>query len=352
MSKHKKRRKKPGSPPGTLIFTGEKKLDAPQLLHVRFDTEQYHCQDLHHRQLPEQDHRIVQWLDVHGIHDVELIERIGEKYNLHPLILEDILNPNQRPKLEEYDDGLFIVFQGLKLKQSDTFEIQTEQIGIFIKDKLVISFQEDEDDTFLAVRERIDMGRGKIRTRNSDYLAYAMIDSAVDNFFLVIDRFEEEIESLEQQILIKTDDRTKSDIHRLKTESIVMRKAIAPLREAINRFSRSDSRFVDDSSKLYLRDLADHTFQLVDLLETHRDVLNGLYDLYLSEISYRMNTVIQVLTVISTIFIPLTFLVGVYGMNFDVMPELHWKSGYFILWAIMIVIGVSMIFLFKKRKWL
>ena len=350
MSK-KKHRKKPGSPPGTLVFTGRQKVAYPYLISVTYDREQLEQTNLKGKILPETPASGVQWLDVRGLSDIDLIEQLGQRFHIHPLVLEDVLNTDQRPKFEEYDNGVFIVLQSLTAASGD-FRILTEQVGIFITGNTLISFQEDEEDLFLPVRERLQAGRGRIRGNGPDYLGYALLDAVVDNYFLVIDRLEEEIETVEDEILKEPNNITKARIHRLKLQALVLRKSISPLREAIGRFSRSDSQFVQPESQLFYRDLYDHLVQLMDLLETHRDVLNGLYDLYLSEISYRMNNVMRLLTVISTIFIPLTFLAGIYGMNFENMPELHWRHGYYYFWAVILVITGLLLFYFRRKKWL
>lgn len=353
MAKKIKTRKKPGLPPGSLIFTGKQKVQYPYLISTRYNGEMMEEENLKGKPLPEKDEESNLWLDVRGVSDVALVEMLGKKFGIHPLVLEDVLNTNQRPKFEEYENGVFVVLQSLKANEDPAvFEILSEQVGLFISSKIIISFQEDELDLFFPVIERLSAGRGRIRTNGTDYLGYAMLDLIVDNYFLILDRLEDEIESLENEIIKTPNQSTKSKIHQLKFESLILRKAIAPLREAIGKFARTDSPFVDDATKIFLRDLYDHTVQIMDLLETHRDVLNGLYDLYLSEISFKMNNVMQVLTVISTIFIPLTFLVGVYGMNFDNMPELHWQNGYFYLWGFMIFITLSLVLYFRRRRWL
>jgi magnesium transporter len=353
MRKKKKNRKLPGSPPGSLVFTGEKKVASPYLMYVQYDADSMTAADISGRPLPDIDTQKMNWLDLRGIHDVSLVEAMGHKYNLHPLVVEDVLNPHQRPKMEEYENGLFFVMQWLSLRDGVNFEIGTEQIGIFVAENVVLTFQEIEDDTFAQVRERIANGRGRVRKAGPDYLAYTMIDGVVDNYFIILDHLEDQIEALENEILLKqASQEAKSKIHSLKRETIILRKSISPLREAIAHFARTGFPIVSDESRLFLRDLADHTLQLMDLLETHRDVLNGLYDLYLSEISYRMNNIMQVLTVISTIFIPLTFLAGVYGMNFDNLPELHWHYGYFYLWGFMILLSLLMLRYFRRKHWL
>ncbi|MBK9013697.1 MAG: magnesium/cobalt transporter CorA [Saprospiraceae bacterium] len=349
---HKRKLKRPGAPPGTLEFTGERKLENPVLLRIRFNP-----QELEAKKDPTGDDvfatspDVVTWFDLMGLHDVKLIEQFGQQFNIHPLVLEDILHTQQRPKFEEYGNDAFVVVQSLTYDNA-THDLNAEQIAIYFGENFLITFQENEDDTFKAVRERLEMSSGRIRSRKSDYLTYALIDNVVDNYFEVLDRFEERMEELEAEITDKPSRTTKENIHHLKFQMLAMRKSVMPLRDAVNKFSRCESNAVDETTGIYLRDLYDHVLRIADLIETYRDMLNGLVELYHSELSLRMNNVMQVLTVITTIFVPLTFLVGVYGMNFDNMPETHWEYGYFYLWGLMIVIGIALFFYFKRKKWM
>lgn len=225
-------------------------------------------------------------------------------------------------------------------------------MSIYFRNGLLVSFQENETDLFEAVRMRLKSGRGKIRQRGADYLAYALMDTLVDNYLLVLDDIEEIIEALEDDLISEPSNSIKERLHYLKKELLIIRKSIAPLREAISRFSKTENSFIASTTHVFVRDLYDHTVQIMDMVETYRDMLNGLQDLYLSEISYKMNQVMQVLTLIATIFIPLTFLVGIYGMNFDYMPELHWKDGFFALWGLLTVLAIGLVILFKRKRWL
>ncbi|MCO6477182.1 MAG: magnesium/cobalt transporter CorA [Phaeodactylibacter sp.] len=347
-----KRPRKTGLPPGSLVFTGRKKVEETHVTLVQFNTEGQIFEQHAKEKLPTpEEGSLVSWFDIRGLHNVELIQALGDQFNIHPLVLEDVLNTQQRPKFEEHESGIFLTVQSLTFDR-DNLEVKMEQVSIYAGKGFVISFQEDKDDLFPAIRERILSGRGKIKKKGADYLAYALADNIVDHYYLLLDQLEEVLDELEEEILSRPGRSSKEKIHSLKIEAIMLRKMVSPLREAIGRFSRTDSPFVEETTLIFLRDLYDHTIQVMDTIDTYRDVMSGLYDLYLSEISFRMNNVIQLLTIISTIFIPLTFLAGIYGMNFDHMPELHWKYGYFVLWGVMVLIAVSLVFVFKRKNWL
>lgn len=324
----------------------------PVLMRTRYNAE-----ELEEKKAPKGDDAFhispdaVTWFDLMGLHDVALIERIGQQFSIHPLVLEDILHTQQRPKFEEYGNDAFFVLQALNYDNLN-HELNAEQIAIYFGENFLITFQENADDTFKAVRERLEVSTGRIRTRKSDYLAYALVDNLVDNYFVVLDRFEERMEELEAEITANPTRRAKEEIYHLKFQLLAMRKAVMPLRDAVNKFSRCECSAIDESSAVYIRDLFDHVLRIADLVETYRDMLNGIIELYHSELSLRMNNVMQVLTVITTIFVPLTFLAGVYGMNFDNMPELHWKNGYFHLLLVMFVIAVLLLIYFRRKKWM
>jgi magnesium transporter len=280
-----------------------------------------------------------------------LIEQLGTQFNLHPLVQEDILDTQQRPKFEEYDAGIFITLHAI-LFDREAREILTEHIAVYAGPNFVLSFQEKDDDTFVPVRERVKSGNGRMRQRGSDYLAYALADSVVDHYFTILDQMQEVIESLEEEILYSPNNLSKSKIHHLKLQMLNLRKSVMPLREAVNWFAKSDCVIVQPTTDVFTRDLYDHIVQVIDMVETYRDILNGLYDLYLSEIGYRTNNVVRVLTIISTIFMPLTFIVGLYGMNFKYMPEIDWKYSYPIVWGFMIILVIGMMLYFRRKKWL
>jgi magnesium transporter len=293
----------------------------------------------------------VTWINIDGLHQIEILEKIGECYGLHPLVLEDILNTDQRPKMEDYSNYIYIVLKMLD-QGNKSNEIATEQISLILGPNFVFSFQEKEGDVFDPIRERIRNGKGRIRKMGADYLAYALLDSIVDNYFIILEKLSEKIEYLEEKLITRPTPETLQTIHHIKREMIFLRKAIWPLREVIGGLERNESSLIKESTKIYLRDIYDHTIQTIDTIETFRDMVSGMLDIYLSSVSNRLNSVMKVLTIIATIFMPLTFLAGIYGMNFKYMPELEWGWGYPVLWLIMIGIGIFMLAYFKKKNWL
>jgi magnesium transporter len=349
-----KRRKKIGLPPGSVVFTGNRKVEKTQIHYLKYDSENVVEKKLTKAVDPairQKHEEKVNWYDIRGIHDTNLIEFIGRTFEIHPLVLEDVASTNQRPKFEEYEKGIFIALQALSFDKEE-IKISKEQVTLYFNSNLLITFQERETDLFESVRQRIQKGNGKIRQRKTDYLSYALIDSIVDNYFFVLEDIEEVIESLENDLLEKQDKNIKIQIHQLKKELLIMRKAIFPLREAIGWFAKAENPIIEDNSQIFVRDLYDHIIQIMDLVESYRDMLNGLQDLFISEVSFKMNQVMQLLTLIATIFIPLTFFAGIYGMNFDNMPELHWEYGYFYLLGTMLIVFVSLLYYFKRKNWI
>ncbi len=291
----------------------------------------------------------VTWIKVDGVHDMKELEKIGECFDLHPLVLEDILT-DQRPKMEDFEDYIFTVLNMLYYCEKER-EIKSEQINIVLGKTFVLSFQKKEGDVFDSLRERIRKDKGRVRKMGSDYLAYSLIDSIVDNYFTILEKIGEKIEDIEETLIGEPTPENLQLIHDLKSEMINLRKSVWPLREMINGLQRLESSRIKKSTKVYLRDLYDHTIQIIDTTETYRDMLSGMHDTYLSSISNRMNEVMKVLTIFATIFIPLTFVAGVYGMNFRYMPELEWRMGYPLVWGVMISIAGMMLFYFKRKKW-
>lgn len=348
----RKARKKIGLPPGSVIFTGNQKVEEVQIHYLKYNAVQIQdTQFTNHSDITLQDNKsFIDWYDIRGIHDTSLIETIGNTFQIHPLILEDIVDTQQRAKFEEYENGLFIILKALNF-DAPTQTVIREQIALFFRKGVVITFQEDHTDLFESVRKRLHSGKGKVRQKGADYLAYALADNLVDHYYIVLDSIEEQIEALEDSLLEKSDSNIKGKIHHLKKEMIRVKKSIAPLREAISRFSKSDSFIIEEKTLTYVRDLYDHTIQIMDSVDNFRDVLNGLQDLYISEISFRMNQVMQVLTIITTIFVPLSFLAGLYGMNFEYMPELHFRYGYFVLLGVMVLVAAGLVVWFKRQRW-
>lgn len=341
-----------GKPPGTIIFTGDKKTDKIHIHYLEykgdiFNEEERDSSDLRGFHMPTDAY--VQWYDFRGLHDTRIVQEIGDIFKIHPLVLEDIVDVHQRPKFDVYDKYCFLKFDGIDYVDGQVIK---ESIAVLMGNGYVISFQEDKKDTFYHVRDRIRTNAGRITDRGADYLAYALLDSVVDRYYEAIDAITDEVERLDEQITMDAQESIKKDIQNLKIEFLKIRKSISPLREAINQFAKSDYPIVEDKTRLFLRDVYDHTVQIMDHIETNRDILSGLQDLYISEISFKMNKVMQVLTIVTTIFVPLSFLVGLYGMNFEYIPELKYKYGYFVLVGLMIVLVVSLLALFKRRNWL
>jgi magnesium transporter len=350
----KKRSKKAGLPPGTLIHIGEKKIEEPKI--TIFDYDDQHFEEREVKALEEcfvfREKPTITWINVEGVHKVEMIEKLGECYGFHPLVLEDILNTDQRPKMEIYGNYIYIV---LKMIYDGDINhlIEMEQVSLILGSNFVISFQEGrEGDVFNPVRERIRSGKGLIRKMGSDYLAYSLLDTIVDNYFLILEKLGEKIELLEEELVTHPTNKTLQEIQKIKNEMIFTRRAVWPLREVISGLGRKESPLVKETTEIYLRDVYDHTVQVMDTIETYREMLSGMLDIYLSSVSNRLNSVMKVLTIIATIFMPLTFIAGIYGMNFKYMPELEWRWSYPAIWLIIVIIGISMLIYFRKKKWL
>jgi len=299
---------------------------------------------------PFRDTETVTWINVDGLGNPKLIEDLGRCFTIHPLILEDIFNTMQRPKLEDLDQYIYLSLKMLSFIEESKV-IKIEHISLVIGHNFLISFQEDIGDIFDPVRERIRK-EGKIRKLGPDYLAYALIDTIVDNYFVVMEKLEEQVEDLEEELVADPTRESLQKINRLKKDMIFLRKSVWPLRELINNLERSESKLIQETTNIYLRDVYDHTIQVIDTLETFRDIISGMIDIYLSGLSYKMNEIMKVLTLIATIFIPLTFVVGLYGMNFKNMPEIEWEYGYYSVLAVMVVMVAGMLTYYRKKKWI
>lgn len=341
-----------GLPPGTVVYSGEE-----QTAKVKITLLEYNEKEFIEKEFVDFDEcllhvkpEMIKWINVDGIHDTALIQKIGEKFNIHTLTLEDIANTDQRPKFEEYENYMVSI---MKMLSHDS-ETHAEQLSILLFDNnTVLSFQEVHGgDAFDIIRTRIRSGKGRVRKMGADYLAYCLIDAVVDLYFVILEKIGDRIEVLEEELVQDPSKETMKMLHGMKREMIFLRKAVWPMRELINNFDRSESKLIKKPTRLFLRDLYDHTIRVIDTVETYRDLLSGMMDVYLSSVSNRMNEVMKVLTIITTIFIPLSFIAGIYGMNFDNLPELHWKYSYFVLWGIMISVALGMVFYFKKRRWL
>ncbi|MFC1804808.1 magnesium/cobalt transporter CorA [Candidatus Omnitrophota bacterium] len=354
----KKMSKTAGFAPGALVHVGEKRDEKVRITIIDYDESQFQekmaktAEDC----FPFKDTPTVTWVNVDGLHNIEIIEKIGKKFNIHPLVLEDILNTGQRPKYEDFEDHIFIVLKMLYFDEKDK-EIKAEQVSLLFGNNFVISFQEKEGDVFNPIRERIKNAKGRIRKMGADYLAYSLIDAIVDNYFLILERLGEKIEGIEEELVKNPIPQTLQIIHILKRDTIFLRKSVWPLREVISGLERGESKLIKKTTHIFLRDVYDHTIQVIDTIETFRDMVSGILDIYLSSVSNRMNEVMKVLTIIATIFIPITFIAGIYGMNFNPnvsflnMPELNWKFGYIFAWGVMLSIVLTMVIYFKRKRW-
>jgi magnesium transporter len=345
-----KRSKKTGLSPGTLIHIGEKRTETVTI--TLFNYAGSRCDervvtDVHELRPPVDE--TVTWVDVGGVHKVDVLEAFGKHFSLHPLLLEDIANTDQRPKLDDYETYFFLVMK--MLTTSDRGDILVEQISFVLGRNYVLSFQENGADVFHSVRDRLRGGKGRLRQNGSDYLLYALIDAVVDQYFDVLEMLGERIESLQERVIADPKPDTLKDIHALKRQLLFVRRAVWPLREAINNLSRSEWPFLHEPTRVFFRDVYDHVVQIVDTIETLREMVSASLDIYLSSVSYRLNAVMRVLTVITTIFMPLTFIAGIYGMNFEYMPELKWPWGYPIALGLMGLVAAIMLIGFRRKKW-
>src|SRR4026207_1144557 len=346
-----KRSKKTGLPPGTLVHIGERKSEHVTVTVFRYSTTS--CKELHVEQVDQlsspADESVI-WINVGGVHKVEMVETLGKQFSLHPLLLEDVTNTDQRPKLDDYEAYIFLVMKMLSL--TDRKDIAVEQVSFVLGKNYVISFQENGTDVFQPVRERLRGNKGRLRHSGADYLLYALVDAIVDQYFAVVEVLGERIEALQDLVASDPKPETLPQIHALKRQLLFLRRAVWPLREATNNLSRSECSFLQESTKVFFRDVYDHVVQIVDTIETLREMVSASLDIYLSSISYRLNAVMKVLTIITTIFMPLTFIVGIYGVNFEHMPELKWEWGYPVVLGVMVAIAIAMLGFFKGKKWL
>lgn len=344
---------KAGLPPGTLVHIGIKKTDTSKISIIDYSAKDYNeivCNSTNEC-LPFKISETISWINIDGLHNTKIIEEIGHQFELHPLLLEDILNTRHRPKMEEYDNYIFVTLKMLGLSNNGN-TIISEQVSIVLGDNWVISFQEQQGDIFDGLRQRLRDNKGSIRKLGADYLVYRLIDTIVDNYFFITEQLSESIEDLEELVLKSPEKESLLQIQKLKRKIINLRKSILPLREAVSRLQKDNTSLIKDSTIMYLRDVYEHIIQANESLDSQRDMLASIMDLYQSGVSNKMNQIMKVLTIIATIFIPLTFIAGIYGMNFDNMPELHWKYGYFGVWGIMFVILLIMLFYFKRKRWL
>jgi magnesium transporter len=349
----RKRSSKTGLPPGSAVYVGDKVPMGTRIRVIDYDETHFEQKEVTHIKdiLKYKTSDTVTWINFDGIHNPELMETVGKEFGLHPLVVEDILNTDQRAKIDDYDDYIYLVLRMFyNIRGID--EIHSEQISIIIGKKFVLSFQESEGDVFDILRDRLKYNKGRVRKLGSDYLAYCLVDLIVDNYFSIVEKIGEDLGAIEEVLAEEPDPNTLQRIHGTKQRMIFLRKSVWPLREAVNKFQRLENELISQETKIYMRDVYDHTIQVIDTIESFRDTTSSMIDIYLSSISYKMNEIMKVLTIISTIFIPLTFIVGVYGTNFHFFPEITWRYGYFMMWGVMIVIGAGMLIYFRRRKWI
>jgi magnesium transporter len=344
---------KAGMSPGIVVHVGEQKIETARITLMSYDPARLEEKELTRieESFAYKDTPPVSWINIDGLHEVELIEKIGTHFNIHPLTQEDIVNTGQRPKVENYEEYIYIVIKMLKFDET-TGHITSEQVSLILGPHYLLSFQETEGDVFNSVRERIRKGRVHIRRSGPDYLAYALIDAVVDHYFLMLEKIGEKIEHFEERLPLQPTPEILQAIYDLKRELVYFRKQVWPIREVLNVWQKAESSIIEEANKVFIRDVYDHTVQVIDTIDSFRDIITGVMDLYLSTVSNKMNEVMKVLTIMATIFIPLTFIAGIYGMNFKYMPELEWKWSYPLLWIVLIAIFLGMMFYFKRKKWL
>ena len=345
---------KSGLPPGSLIHVGDTLESVTRISVVDYSNDSIEEQKIQSIDeiLDYKDSDTVTWVIIEGLTNVELVERVGTMFGIHQLVLEDILNTHQRPKFEEYDDHLYIVLKCL-MSEDEQFSVSGEQISLIVLNNFVLVFKEKKDDLFQPVLKRIRTSKGRFRNLGSDYLTYVILDTIVDQNFILIDSLDDAITSLEDGLLTsEPTQETLNTIQKLKREMITIRRHVSPIRELMSEIIRSESELVNEKTLIYLRDVYDHAIRVVESIESYRDILSGLLDIYISSVSNKMNEVMKVLTVFASIFIPLTFLAGIYGMNFEYMPELKWKWAYPSLWVVFITIPIVLLIYFKRKKWL
>jgi len=344
--------KAPQLPPGTVTHVGQRRLEKAKITLIDYTVDKFQEKELANIEAAFTDRPAggVTWINIDGLHDTELTEKIGRHFGIHPLVLEDLSNTTQRPKYENYDNYIFIVIKMLYYSE-ETGKTTAEQLSLIVGPNYLLTFQEQPGDIFDPLRERIRTAKGPIRSAGPDYLAYSLIDAVVDNYFVILEAFGEKIEDIEDRLVSNSKPKILQTIHQLKREMLFIRRAVWPLREVINGLQRRESPLIQETTGVYLRDLYDHTIQIVDTIENYRDMASGMLDIYLSSVNTRLNEVMKVLTVFASIFIPLTFVTGVYGMNFKYMPELSWHYGYFMVWGVMLTGALVMLAYFKRKRW-
>jgi magnesium transporter len=345
--------KRAGLSPGTVAYLTERKVERVRLTVLHYDGDAFEEREVASVEecLPYRDAPGVSWIRIEGLHETALLERLGAHFGLHPLTLEDIVSVHQRPKRDDYESYLYVVLRTLP-SDDPANPVREEQVSLALGPRFVLSFQETQSPVFDPVRDRLRKGAGRMRRAGADYLAYALLDTVVDGYYEALERVSQRIEQIDEGLVQYPSPDLLRAIHQLKREMIVLRKAVWPLREVIACLERDESALIRPATRVFLRDVYDHAVQVIDAVESFRDMLSGMQDLYLSSISNRMNEVMKVLTIIATIFVPLTFLAGIYGMNFEHFPELKWRWGYLGFWGVSVAVAVAMLAYFRRKRWL
>jgi magnesium transporter len=348
-----KRSRKTGLPPGSLVHIGLEREEKTRITVLDYDEA-----NVEEREIQSVDELAsycgkptVTWIDVVGIHEPKVIEQIGCQFHIHPLLMEDIMNTTQRPKIDDLGKYICLILKLITFDEK-VMELRIEQLSLVFSDDFVLTFQESESGIFKPLRDRIQSSLGRIRRMGTDYLAYTLMDAVVDHYFVVMEKMGEKIDNLENEVVANPRRETLRGVQQLRDEILLVRRSVWPLREVVSLLEKADSPLVDKSTSFFFRDVYEHTIQVMDTVDTYRDILSGMFDIYLSSISNRLNEVMKVLTIIATIFMPLTFLAGVYGMNFEHMPELKWQYGYFMVLGVMLAIAMGMLVYFRKKKWI
>ncbi len=343
---------KMGKAPGTVSYLGNKEKTPSIIYATEYDVEGSELTEL--TDIDEivklKNSGKTDWINIVGITDEPFIEELGKAFGLNPLVMEDSINTEQRPKIDEYEDYIFGVFRMLYLNSED--QIVGEHIAMVLLDNCVLVFQEVREDVFDGVRNRIQSKLGRIRARGADYLFFALLDAIIDNYFLVLEQINHRIEVLEDEVYSNPKPEVAQEIQQLKKEVLKVRRWIFPVKELISRLIDSENPLIKQDTKLFLRDALDHSLEINESLQIYREMSMSLMEMYMSNMSNKMNEVMKVLTIMASIFIPLTFIAGIYGMNFDHIPELHWEYGYFYVWGLMIALFLGMLIYFKKKDWL
>ena len=353
--RNRKRHRKPGLSPGELKgFEHSDSKDFADIYLIKFNATEIQeglVNSVNDMVVPSNDSGFVYWYNIDGVNNPNQLDEIEKKYKLHPLLMEDVASAEQRPKLDDYGDYIFLTVKMIHYDEKD-FELDSEQVCFVIAPNLILSFQERKGDVFDPNRERLRQNRGKMRKMGADYLLYSLLDTIVDHYFEIMEYVGDKLESIEQEMMTNPEPSKLKELYKFRRELIYLRKSVWPLREVIVKMERDDCSMISEAVKPFLRDVYDHTIQVIETVESTRDILSGIVDVYLSSVSNRMNSVMKVLTVISTIFMPLAFITGWYGMNFDNMPELHMHDGYYYVMGLCCLIVVGMLFYFQRKKWL